>query len=146
MRFRLRTLLAASTVIALAAAGPRLYEYVPGSFWIDRNGFPHGTGIAHYFYKSGALMCEDHYFAGDPTRFIWYRPDGAVIADVTVPKKSEPFVGYYLYENGNVRVKLTYRYSDEENLWMADGRCERFDQDGKLISIERYEDGVLVSP
>jgi hypothetical protein len=68
IRFGLRTMLAAISVVAVLCALGIYWEYLPGTFHFDKNGFPHGTGTRLYYYDSGELMSEQHFQAGVPTR------------------------------------------------------------------------------
>lgn len=142
MSFRIRHLLIITTVIALLLASPSLYERCPGTLYFDSLGQPHGSGTKRHFYDSGALMIEEHYFAGEMTRSVWYRPDQTIVADVIVPLKTETFVGYHLYQNGTVRAKMSYRYDDRKMKWIAH-ECDCFDSNGKLVRVQFYRDGRL---
>ncbi len=144
MRFRIWHLLIVTAIIALVFAAPRLYLRIPGSLYFDSSGRPQGTGLKQYFYQSGMLMIDEYYSVGDMTRSVWYHPDGSVVADVVVPDKTKTFVGYYLNQNGTVRNKVTYRYSDRDRGWLADGPCECFDADGNPTGVQYYDQGKLV--
>ena len=112
IRFGLRTLLAAVSVAAILCALGLYWEYLPGTFHFDENGFPHGTGTRLYYYDSGALMGEEHYRAGVLSRTTWYKPNGEVIA-TTNWKKDQVNIGYFLYQDGSVRTKMEFVYDPE---------------------------------
>jgi hypothetical protein len=144
-RFNLRHVLIFVAISAFVLALPGLYLRIPGTLYFDSSGRAHGTGLKQYFYDSGKLMIDEKYSSGEMTRSVWYRPDGSVVADVKVPAKTESFVGYYLNQNGTIKVKMTYRFKSIDRTWVADGPCEKFDADGNPIGIETYRDGKLVS-
>lgn len=144
-RFHLRHLLIVVAITACILALPGLYLRIPGTLYFDSSGRAHGTGLKQYYYDSGKLMIDEHYSSGEMTRSVWYRPDGSIVADVPVPAKTEPNVGYYLNQNGTLKAKMTYRFRPSDRNWVADGPCEKFDADGNPIGIETYRDGKLVS-
>lgn len=144
MRFRIWHLLIVTAIAAFVIAAPSLYLRFPGSLYFDSSGRPQGTGLKEYTYESGKLMIEEYYSVGEMTRSVWYHPDGSVVADVTVPEKIGTFVGYYLNQNGTIRKKMTYSYSNIDRLWLADGLCECFDSDGNPAGVEYYDQGKLV--
>lgn len=144
MRFRIRHILIVTAIVAFFVAAPQLYLRLPGSLYFDSSGRPQGTGVKKYFYDSGKLMIDEYYSVGELARSVWYHPNGTVVADVTVPEKTKKFVGYYLNPNGTVRKKMTYRYSDRDKGWLADGACECFDTDGNPTGIEYYDQGKLL--
>jgi antitoxin component YwqK of YwqJK toxin-antitoxin module len=133
-----------TAIIAFIIAAPMLYLRFPGSLYFDSSGRPQGTGLKKYYYESGALMIDEYYSVGEMTRSVWYNPNGSVVADVLVPEKTEPFVGYYLNQNGTFRKKMTYRYRSSDDSWIADGPCECFDEEGNPTSVEYYDQGRLV--
>ncbi len=57
-----------------------LWDAIPGTFYRDGRGFPHGTGTGEYSYENGNLMPREWYFRGRLHRATWYKPDGVEIA------------------------------------------------------------------
>lgn len=141
LRFKICHLLIGTTIVAGALAAPKLSLRFPGSLYFDSSGRPQGTGLKKYFYESGAVMIDEHYSVGEMTRSIWYRPDGSILANVPIPDKSKSYVGFYLNQNGTIRKKVTYRFVTGNRLWLADGPCECFDEDGKPAGTETYSNG-----
>ena len=101
------------------------WEYVPGTYQVDGDGFPHGTGKAEHYYDSGALQSEEWYRAGILTAATWYRPDGTEIATSHFDKEIGG-VGYYLREDGSIRCKMQCRYSPSDRMYFAERRCNLF--------------------
>ena len=58
------------------------WEYIPGTYYRDSNGFPHGTGTTTYDYASGQRVKKEWYRGGLIYRAAWYRPDGTEIATI----------------------------------------------------------------
>ena len=90
-----------SVLLALAAIVCAVvvnWEYVPGTYYRDGRGFPHGTGWAYnYAYKDGGLMAKEYYRAGELIEQIWFKPDGGIFAISTFHRDGVN-VGYYLRE------------------------------------------------
>lgn len=129
MQFRLRTFLIAVAGIAMILASIVSWDAIPGTYYIDEKGFPHGTGTAEYTYDDGSLMIRERYFRGLCYRSTWFKPDGTEIATETYDKKSGG-IGYYLRQDGSIKCKCTYRYSPEDNLYVAAGAPVYYDRDG----------------
>src|SRR5262245_48382623 len=86
MRYRLRTLLIAVSLLCLALCVWRNRDYIPGTLrWdpMNRPGLlkaPKGTGVARHYYRNGAVRDTQWILAGVVKRISWYRPDGSHIA------------------------------------------------------------------
>jgi hypothetical protein len=119
IRFGMRSLLLGVFVVAVLCALVLYWEYLPGTFHFDENGFPRGTGTKYYYYDSGELMSEQHYRAGVGTRTTWYKPNGEVI-ETTTWEKDQVNVGYFLYPDGSIRTKMEFRYDPETRLYIGD--------------------------
>lgn len=92
------------------------WDAIPGTFYKDRNGFPHGTGTTEYKYDDGSLMLKEWYYRGLIYKATWFKPDGTELATETFDKKSGG-VGYYLRQDGTIRSKHTFEYDARENLY-----------------------------
>ena len=118
-----------------------VWEYIPGTYCCDGRGFPHGTGKRDYYYDSGALMMEEWYRAGVPTKTSWYRPDGTHIA-TSVFDKETGGVGLFLRQDGSVRRQMRFRYSPSEKCYVAHGTTTDFAFDGSVVKTVEYRDGA----
>src|SRR6267378_115361 len=105
MKYSLRSLFILITVIASLLALWYWREYLPGTFYRDANGYPHGTGIEHAYYRSGQLRNRTWHRAGIPTRQAWYRPDGTAVADNTVDIQGGGDE-LYLREDGSIKQRI----------------------------------------
>lgn len=124
--------------IALVVAGFGLLAwyltgYMPGTFFRDQNGFPHGTGWTYYYYESGELMLEEKYVAGKGQCSRWFRPDGSVVAETNWVDESG--VGYYLREDGSIRARMLYVNG------VAHGTAVYFDTDGSVTRRVMFHEG-----
>ena len=129
MQFRPRTLLLSIAAITVVLGLVISWDAIPGTFYRDKNGFPHGTGQAEWMYDDGSLMIREWYFRGPCYRSTWFKPDGTEIATETYDKKSGG-VGYYLRQDGSIKCKCVYEYSPEDNLYVAAGSPVYYDRDG----------------
>ena len=132
LRFRLRTLLFAVAVIAVALCLVIYWDAIPGTYYKDERGFPHGTGRAEYSYEDGSLMIREWYFRGLIYRSTWFKPDGTEIATETYDKTSGG-IGYYLRQDGTIKSKYTYEYSPEDNLYVNAGSPVYYDRSGNPV-------------
>ncbi|MHC4618081.1 MAG: toxin-antitoxin system YwqK family antitoxin [Planctomycetota bacterium] len=111
---------------------------MPGTLYFDEEGFPHGTGSREYFYESGVLKLKERYINGRLYRSVWFRPDGKVVA--TTNWKDETGVGYYLREDGSIRVKMHYVNG------FAHGQATYYREDGLVERYAEFRNGVEVNP
>lgn len=144
-RFRLRTLFLIVLLVSLALGVFLNWERIPGTFYRDANGFPHGTGTATYNYDSGELMIRELYYCGLIYRSTWYRPDGTEIAIEEYDKHSGG-VGYYLRQDGSIRSKYSYAYSPTDDTYFAHGEVTEYNVDGSVKSTAQYINGSEVQP
>ncbi|MCH8805725.1 MAG: hypothetical protein IH986_06525 [Planctomycetes bacterium] len=107
--------------------------YMPGTLYFDTEGESHGTGTRGYFYESGELKLEDRYIAGQLVEETWYKPDGSIVAIEQF--RDESGVGYYLREDGSVRVKMTYVHG------VAHGPATYFSADGRIERVVNFIEG-----
>jgi antitoxin component YwqK of YwqJK toxin-antitoxin module len=118
-------------------------DYIPGTFYRDQRGFPHGTGTERFFYRSGAVMEETWNVAGVPRQTTWYRPDGSVVASSKFSMETGG-VGYYLREDGSIRMKVHYIFRPSDRLFIADGEATHYDEQGQVVKVVQYRDGTPV--
>ena len=114
------------------------WEYLPGTFHQDKDGFPHGTGVAEYSYDAGPLKLKERYLAGKLIKSIWYRPDGTVIAATKWENASG--TGYYLREDGSVKTRMEYVNG------VAHGTATYYREDGTIEKEVEYYQGQPVEP
>ena len=143
-RFRLRTLLVLVAICAALLCFWLNWKFIPGTYYRDTSGFPHGTGSTTYQYDSGQLMLREWYSGGLIYRSTWYRPDGTEIATEDYSKQSGG-VGYYLRQDGTIKSKYTYAYSPDDNSYFADGEVTEYNADGTVAKMLQYKDGSDVS-
>jgi hypothetical protein len=141
-RFSLRTVFVLVTLLATSLGLWSNWDYIPGTIRVDDNGYSHGTGTLRYFYEKGTPRITEHYRNGILTHSTWYRPDGSVVASSEFDVRSGG-VGYYLYSNGNIRVKMTYHFSPVERLFIADGPATYYHVDGSIERTVEFRDGAL---
>lgn len=122
-------------VFLLLAVGVAWYRsgYMPMSLRFDSDGIAHGTGTAQYSYQSGALKLEDRYVAGQIVEATWYRPDGSIIANEHFQDGCG--TGYYLREDGSIRVKMTYVKG------IAEGPATYYTVDGEIDRVVKFVNG-----
>jgi len=144
-RFRLRSLFLLITVCAVLLGVWARWEYLPGTYYRDSDGFPHGTGTTEYNYDASQLMLKEWYRGGLIYRATWYRPDGTEVATAEYDKKAGG-VGYYLRQDGSIKSKYSYTYSPTDHVYFADGPATFFRVDGIVEKIVNYENGVAVKP
>jgi hypothetical protein len=123
IRFGLKKLLVLVFLVAVLCGLALNWEYIPGTLYTDRHGFPHGTGWKRYYYDTGELMIEVHYRASVTDRTTWYKPNGEVIA-TTIWDKDDTNVGYFLHQDGSIREKMLFRYDPESRMFVNDGTPE----------------------
>ncbi|MHC4109666.1 MAG: toxin-antitoxin system YwqK family antitoxin [Planctomycetota bacterium] len=109
------------------------WQYIPGTLHLDRQGKYRGTGVAKYLYKSGQIKLKDHYVAGKLSKSFWYRPDGTVVAQTNW--EDVPCFGYYLREDGSIRVKMEYVNG------VAHGRAICYNKDGSIDKYVEFRNG-----
>ena len=144
--FGIKTLLVLLALAAIVCAVVVNWEYVPGTYYRDGRGFPHGTGWAYnYAYKDGGLMAKEYYRAGELIEQIWFKPDGGIFAISTFHRDGVN-VGYYLREDGSVRSMVQYRYRHKDRMYVADGTTVCYRPDGSFDHIQEYRDGELIEP
>ena len=121
-------------------AGVWLYVagYVPGTLRKRPDGFYFGTGTTTHRYTNGAIALEDYYRAGKLKHSKWYKPDGSVVAETSWRNGTN--VGYFLRENGTIRIKMPYIGK------RAHGLAIYYKEDGVTVDhVEEFRDGVKVS-
>lgn len=144
LQFRLRTILLLVAVCAVVLGVWLNWHYIPGTFYKDGSGFPHGTGTTTYDYDSGQLMLKEWYFGGLIYRSTWYRPDGTEIVTEEFSKKTGG-VGYYLRQDGTIKSKFTYRYTPPPYPgYIAHGEATFYSTDGTIEKVVQYDDGSEV--
>ena len=131
-QFRLRTLMAAAMAIALLLSFILNWDAIPGTFYRDGNGFPHGTGQTDYLYNDGSLMVREWYYRGLIYRATWFEPNGREIATETYDKRSGG-IGYYLRPDGSLKSKHVYKYSPEDKSYVAVGPPVYYDLNGHVV-------------
>jgi hypothetical protein len=129
----LTALLGAGIFLVVAVFVYVSWDHLPGTFRLDANGFPHGTGTERYFYRSGRLMLAEQYRAGDLKLSTWYRPDGSII-QVTDWQDGEG-TGIYLRDDGSIRVRMHYVRG------VADGKAIYYNPDGSVQREQWYSAG-----
>lgn len=134
MKYGLKTLLLVVSVVAIILASSLYWDAIPGTFYKDSRGFPHGTGQAEYFYDAGPLMLREHYYRGLVYEITWYKPDGSEIATETFHKETGG-TGYYLRQDGTVKSKHVYHYSHEDRGYFGDGSPTIYDQLGNPVGV-----------
>ena len=105
----------------------------PNTLYVDSKGVAHGSGTKQYFYKSGALKLEDRFVEGKLVEQTWYKPDGAIIANERFRNGSG--TGYYIREDGSVRVKMTYVNG------LAHGPATYYKENGDIDRIANFVNG-----
>lgn len=136
-----RMLLPAAVVcLLIALIMLSVWEYIPGTFCHDNDGFTHGTGKKEHYYKSGALMTEEWYRAGLVTQITWYRPDGTRIA-TSVFDKETGGIGIYLRQDGSIESHCRFRYSPSFGTYIADSMIV-YAPDGTVEKTIEYRDRV----
>jgi antitoxin component YwqK of YwqJK toxin-antitoxin module len=116
------------------------WDYLPGTLYRDRMGFQHGTGVTRYYYDTGELMSEEWIRAGVPVQSRWYRPDGSIVATSIYDRKTGG-IGYYLRQDGSIRMKVHYAFDPKERMYFADGEAIRYDEQGAPIETIQYRHG-----
>ena len=116
------------------------WDYLPGTFRLDKDGFPHGTGAARYFYSTGELQIEEQYRNGLITKATWYRRDKSVIDSCTYDKERGG-IGYYLRDDGTIRVRMQYKYDPANRSYVADGVAEYYNPDGSVSHRAMFREG-----
>ena len=139
-QYGLTTLLGGVTLCVLVLSVWASWDYLPGTFRHDANGFPHGTGVARYFYSTGELQIEERYCNGLITSTTWYRRDKSVIDSCTYDRERGG-VGYYLRDDGTIKVKMQYKYSPSARDYVADGVAEYYNPDGSVSRTVVFRDG-----
>ena len=136
----------AACAIVLGALGLWInWELLPGTYYRDAKGFPHGTGTESYDYDNGQLMLKEWYHDGLLYRSTWYHPDGTVIATEECDK-STGGVGYYLRQDGTIKSKYTYTYSPSDQMYIADGEATFYRVDGTVEEVVNYSEGSPCRP
>ena len=143
MRYRLRTLLIAITTVCVLLGLWRVWEYLPGTFYRDQQGFPHGTGTARYYYGSGAPKSAEWHVAGVVRRVTLYRPDGSEIITTSFDK-THGGIGYFVTEDGTIIMKAPCKYDPSSRQFLAHGEAVVYDEDGNVVKTVRYQDGVEI--
>ena len=109
---------------------------MPGTLYFDKQGIPHGTGDKKYFYESDALKLHEYYHNGKVSKSIWYKPDGTIVA--TTNWENGSGVGYYLRDNGSIRIKMQYING------VAHGQATCYSEDGTVEKYVKFRNGVEV--
>jgi len=79
-------------------------------------------------------MLEEHYTAGHLKLSRWFRPDGSLVGETRWQNGNG--VGYYLRQDGTIRVKMEYRNE------RADGPAIYYKEDGVTVDhIGEFKDG-----
>ena len=144
-RFGIKTLMLFVALAATVCAVVVNWEYVPGTYYRDKSGFPHGTGWGHNYYENGGLMLKDYYRAGELIEQVWYKPDGGIFV-ISSFHRDGVNVGYYLRDDGSVRSMVQYRYRPTDHMYVADGTTVCYRTDGSVDHIDEYRDGELIEP
>jgi antitoxin component YwqK of YwqJK toxin-antitoxin module len=114
------------------------WDAIPGTYYRDSNGLPHGTGRHTYRYRAGSVQLIEDYRRGRLTRSEWFMPGGASI--MVTDWNGGTGVGIYLREDGTIRTRMTY--SNE----VANGPATYYAEDGKTVIGEAtFKDGVRIS-
>ena len=129
-------LIITAIAVFLVVFGWFCWGYVLGTLYFDKNGEPHGTGIRKYFYTAGALKLKEHYLNGKLSKSIWFKPDGSIVA--TTDWESESGIGYYLRDDGSIRVKMEYVNG------VAHGQATYYRDDGSVERYVEFRNGVEV--
>ena len=111
--------------------------YMPGTFYRDENGVPHGTGWQRYWYESGGLKLEEYFVAGKPEKSRWLRPDGSLVAETDWDNGSG--IGYYLREDGSIRARIEYVKG------VAHGKGVYYNEDGSVNREVEFVSGKEVT-
>ncbi len=131
-----RTLLLIGSAVLIPLALWALSGQMPGTLYFDQSGAPHGTGTQRAFYGSGKLKLEDRFFAGELVEETWYKPDGTVLANEKFV--SGCGVGYYLRDDGSIRVKMTYVDG------ISEGTATYFSTNGEVTHTAEFVRGQKV--
>jgi antitoxin component YwqK of YwqJK toxin-antitoxin module len=126
-------LIAAMGLVLVAFVALFLFwDAIPGTFYRDASGFPHGTGRHTYHYRAGNIQLVEEYFRGKLARSEWFKPDGSVVWKTEW--HNEDGVGVYLREDGSIRRRMTYVHG------LAHGPCTYYGADGRIMCESVYED------
>ncbi|NOX58637.1 MAG: hypothetical protein GXP29_07235 [Planctomycetes bacterium] len=109
---------------------------MPGTLYFDSSGMAHGTGTRTYFYSSGGIKLEDRFIAGKLVEETWYKPDGSVLANEKFINGDG--VGFYLRDDGSIRVKMTYVNG------IAEGPATYFSTNGDVSQTVMFVGGQKV--
>jgi antitoxin component YwqK of YwqJK toxin-antitoxin module len=104
-----------------------------GTFYRDKNGFPHGTGEAIYYYDSGPVMLREDYVLGKLHRSRWFAPTGAMIQETEW--KDECGEGIYLRQDGSIRSRVMYVKG------VAEGPTTYYDASGNVTKVVEFKNG-----
>ena len=107
--------------------------HMPGTLYFDVSGEAHGAGTELYRYDNGELMLRERYIAGKIVESTWYKPDGTLVA--TEEWEDETGVGYYLRQDGSIRVKMTYVKG------LAHGPATYYTEDGAIEKVVEFING-----
>jgi len=113
------------------------WGYIPGTLYFDQQSVPHGTGVKKYLYPSGELKIKEHYVNGRLSKSIWFKPNGNILATTNWNKES--CIGYYLRDDGSIRVKMQYVNS------VAHGKAIYYHEDGTVDKQVEFRNGVEVT-
>jgi hypothetical protein len=134
----------AAVCVAMAGLGLSVFwEYIPGTYHRNSQGFPRGTGERAYYYECGALMAEEWYRAGILTKATWYRPDGSTLGTERFDVATGG-VFYSLRENGNIKCRMPCSYSPADRMFMAEGTVTYYAPDGRVERVVEYRNGSTV--
>ncbi len=131
-------LIGLACLVVAGIAAILFWDAIPGTFFRDSNGFPHGTGRAMYKYRAGGIQLVEDYSRGKLVRSEWFKPDGASIHVTNWNKESG--VGLYLREDGSIRKRMFYVAG------VADGPVIYYAEDGTTVIGEAvFKGGVRIS-
>lgn len=132
----------AAVFVAVAGLGLTVFwEYIPGTFHLNSQGFPRGTGKRSHYYECGALLTEEWYRAGILTKVTWYRPEGSTLGTERYDVATGG-VFYSLRENGNIECRMPCSYSPTDRMFVADGTVTYYAPDGRVERVVEYRNGV----
>lgn len=143
-QFSIRRLVFAAVLLSLSLGVWRNWEYLPGTYYEDASGHPHGSGKRFYYYNSGQLRLVESYSAGALTCQTWYAPNGTLIASSKFSKK-DGGIGYSLRQDGSIRTRVPFYYSAVRREYVAHGTAFVYASDGTVAQTIEFRDGVAIT-
>jgi antitoxin component YwqK of YwqJK toxin-antitoxin module len=119
----------------------RNWEYLPGTYYVDSDGHPHGTGQETYYYDSGRIRLVESYRAGVIVKQTYYRPNGEVIVTSAFDKERGG-VFYVVRQDGTIRAKYPCQFSAADSEFLAHGEAIYFRPDGTVEKTMEYLNGM----